>query len=107
MITYNDFSKIDIRVGIIKEVSDFKEAIKPAYKLKIYFGDIIGYKNSSAQITNYKKDELINKKIIAVVNFPPKQIANFISEVLVLGAITGDGVKLLTPDGGEPGDKIA
>ena len=106
MITYNDFSKIDMRVGVIKEVMDFKEAIKPAYKLKIYFGDEIGYKNSSAQITNYKKEDLIGRKIIAVVNFPPKQIANFMSEVLVLGAITKDGVKLLTPDGGSPGDRI-
>jgi tRNA-binding protein len=85
MITWDDFEKIDMRIGTIIEVTDFEKAKKPAYKLKIDFGakDI---KNSSAQITVlYSKEELLGKQIIAVINFPPKQIANFISECLVLG----------------------
>ena len=85
MITYEDFRKVDMRVGKILEVKDFLEAIKPSYKLKIDFGPEIGIKNSSAQITGYRKDELKGKLVIAVVNFPPKQIANFQSEVLTLG----------------------
>ena len=85
MITWDDFEKIDMRIGTIIEVNDFEKAKKPAYKLKIDFG-VEGIKNSSAQITVlYTKEELVGKQIIAVVNFPPKQIANFISECLVLG----------------------
>jgi tRNA-binding protein len=85
MISWEDFEKIDIRVGTILEVNDFEKARKPSYQLKIDFGGI-GIKNSSAQITAlYNKEELIGKQIIAVVNFPPKQIANFFSECLVLG----------------------
>lgn len=85
MITWNDFEKLDIRIGTIIEVNDFEKARKPAYQLKIDFG-IEGIKKSSAQITVlYSKEELIGKQIIAVINFPPKQIANFISECLVLG----------------------
>jgi tRNA-binding protein len=85
MITWDDFEKIDMRIGTIIEVTDFEKAKKPAYKLKIDFGTE-GIKNSSAQITVlYSKEELLGKQIIAVVNFPPKQIANFISECLVLG----------------------
>ncbi len=85
MITWDDFEKIDIRIGTIIEVSDFEKANKPAYKLKIDFG-AAGIKNSSAQITVlYSKEELLGKQIIAIINFPPKQIANFISECLVLG----------------------
>lgn len=90
MITWDDFEKIDIRIGTIIEVSDFEKAKKPAYKLKIDFG-AEGIKYSSAQITVlYAKEELLGKQIIAVVNFPPKQIANFISECLVLGVYNED-----------------
>jgi tRNA-binding protein len=85
MITWNDFEKIEIRTGTILEATDFVKAKKSAYQLKIDFGEL-GIKQSSAQITfHYTKSELIGKQIIAVVNFPPKQIANFISECLVLG----------------------
>ena len=85
MITWSDFEKIDIRVGTILEVTDFVQAKKPSYRLKIDFGSE-GIKNSSAQITAlYKKEELPGRQIIAVINFPPKQIANFFSECLVLG----------------------
>jgi tRNA-binding protein len=90
MISWDDFEKIDIRIGTIIEVTDFEKAKKPAYKLKIDFG-AEGIKNSSAQITVlYSKEELLGKQIIAVINFPPKQIANFISECLVLGVYNED-----------------
>ncbi len=99
MISWNDFEKVDMRVGTIIEVTDFPKARKPAYKLKIDFGEL-GIKQSSAQITElYSKSDLLNKQIIAVVNFPPKQIADFISECLVLGVVNGnDPVILLEPD---------
>lgn len=85
MITWNDFEKIDIRVGTILTAQPFEKAKQPAYQLSINFGDI-GIKKSSAQITHlYSVEDLIGKQIIAVVNFPPKQIANFFSECLVLG----------------------
>ena len=84
-ISWQDFEKIDIRSGTIIEVSDFEKARNPAYQLKIDFGDL-GIKNSSAQITElYTKEDLVGKQILAVVNFPVKQIANFFSECLVLG----------------------
>jgi tRNA-binding protein len=108
-ISFDDFSKIDIRIGAIVDVKDFPEARKPAYKLSIDFGKL-GIKKSSAQITNYKAADLIGMKVVAVTNFQPKQVANFISEVLVLGAMTDNGVILLTPSipgKTTPGDKIA
>lgn len=86
MATYDDFIKLDIRVGIIKEVEDFPEARKPSYKLTINFGPEIGLKRSSAQLVKYyKKEDLIGKKVLGVVNFPPRQIGPFLSEVLTLG----------------------
>lgn len=97
-ITFEDFSKVDLRVGTIIEVNDFPEARNPAYKLIIDFGPL-GIMKSSAQITSlYKKEELLNRQIVAVVNFPNKQIANFISECLVLGAVNGKDVILLKPE---------
>lgn len=86
MATYEDFQKLDIRVGKILEVDDFPEARKPAYKLTIDFGPEIGTKRSSAQLVKYyKKEELIGKLVLGVVNFPPRQIGPFVSEVLTLG----------------------
>ena len=97
-VTFEDFSKIDFRVGTIISVEPFTKAIKPAYKLKIDFGEL-GILKSSAQITHrYSTEDLINKQVIAVVNFPKKQIANFISECLVLGAVNENDVILISPD---------
>lgn len=100
MINYDDFLKVDIRVGQIIEAEEFPEAHSPAYKLKIDFGDKIGMKKTSAQITNlYKTDDLIGKRVAAVVNFPPKQIGPFMSEVLVLGFNDGnEAISLISPD---------
>ena len=100
MINWNDFEKIDIRAGTVIEVTDFPKARKPAYKLLIDFGTETGIKRSSAQITaHYKKEELLNRQVIAVVNFPPKQIADFISECLVLGVYDENkDVVLLKPE---------
>lgn len=99
MVTFNDFLKLDIRVGTILEATNFEKAKRPAYKLTIDFGDDIGIKKTSAQITDkYTLEELIGKKVLAVVNFPPKQVADFMSEVLVLGTYTAGGVVLITPD---------
>jgi tRNA-binding protein len=87
-ITWNDFEKVEMRIGTIIEVNDFPKAKNPAYQLKIDFGPEIGIRKSSAQITSrYSKEELLSRQIVAVVNFPKKQIANFMSECLVLGAV--------------------
>lgn len=98
-INWNDFEKVEMRVGTIIGVNDFPEARKPAYQLTIDFGEEIGIKKSSAQITKrYSKEDLLNKQIVAVVNFPKKQIGKFMSECLVLGSVNGDEVVLLTSD---------
>ena len=100
MATMEDFDKLDIRLGRVIEVADFPEARKPAYKLKIDFGDEIGVKKSSAQLVAlYTKEELEGKLVLGVVNFPPRQIGPFISEVLTLGVPDAGGeVVLIAPD---------
>src|SRR5712691_4115766 len=99
-LSYADFERVDIRVGRIIEVQDFPEARKPAFKLRIDFGPELGIKKSSAQATrHYTKENLLNRLVVAVINFPPKQIGPFMSEVLTLGVPDGDGgVVLLTPE---------
>ena len=109
MATYDDFTKLDIRVGQIVSAEDFSEARKPAYKLTIDFGDKIGIKKSSAQLTqNYTKQDLIGKQILAVVNFPPRQIGPVKSEVLTLGLPSENGDCILaTTDSAAPlGSKL-
>ncbi|MFS0513323.1 tRNA-binding protein [Nostoc sp. UIC 10607] len=98
-VSYDDFEKVEIHVGKVIKVEEFPKAKKPAYKLWIDFGDL-GIKKSSAQITKlYEQEELINRLILAVTNFPPRQISDFISEVLVLGVVLDDGeVVLIQPD---------
>ncbi|HEV2749532.1 MAG TPA: tRNA-binding protein [Gemmatimonadales bacterium] len=108
-ITYDDFAKVEIRVGRIVEADDFPKARKSAYQLRIDFGEL-GVKTSSAQITKYyDKADLVGKLVLAVVNFPPRQIANFFSEVLTLGVVLGDGdIVLVHPDRDVPlGGRIA
>ena len=99
-LTWNEFERTDMRIGTIIDVNDFPEARKPAYQLTIDFGSEIGIRKSSAQITKrYQKHELLNRQIVAVVNFPKKQIGKFMSECLVLGAVGKEGdVILLAPD---------
>lgn len=107
MIEWEDFAKVDVRVGRIVEVSDFPEARKPAWKLRIDFGPEIGEKRSSARVANYSKGQLEGRLVLAVVNFPPRQIGPFLSEVLTLGTYRGDAVLLVGPDvGAQPGDKL-
>lgn len=99
LITFDDFMKVDIRVGTIVEAKVFEKARKPAYQVIVDLGDEIGLKKSSAQITEvYAAEELIGKQVLCVVNFPPRQIANFMSEILVLGTYSEQGVVLITPD---------
>jgi tRNA-binding protein len=98
MIEFDDFLKVDMRVGRVVAVDEFPEARKPAWKLTIDFGPEIGTKRSSAQITNYAREELEGRLVVAVVNFPPRQIGPFMSEVLTIGASDADGnVILLEP----------
>ncbi len=99
-LSWNEFDRVEMRVGTILEVNDFPQAKKPAYQLTIDFGAEIGIKKTSAQITDkYQKEDLLNRQVVAVVNFPKKQIAKFMSECLVLGAIEKSGeVVLLSPD---------
>jgi len=109
MATIEDFHKLDIRVGKVISVEKFAGANKPAYKMKIDFGKL-GIKNSSAQLTGlYSEKELLDRQVVAVVNFPPRQIANFVSEVLVLGAISEkrDTILLVPERDAELGDRIA
>jgi tRNA-binding protein len=97
-INFEDFTKVDLRIGTIIEVDDFPKARHPAYQLTIDFGDL-GIKKSSAQITTiYTKEELLGRQIVATINFPKKQIANFMSECLVMGAVDGKDVILLKPE---------
>lgn len=109
MIDFDDFLRVDMRVGRIVEVEDFPEARRPAWKLRIDFGPELGLKRSSAQIKNYTREELEGRLVVGVVNFPPRQIGPVRSEVLVLGAVADDHpVLLLEPDAGsQPGDHIA
>jgi tRNA-binding protein len=108
VIDFDHFMEVDMRIGRVIAVEEFPEARKPAWKLTIDFGPEIGTKHSSAQITHYAREELEGTLVTAVVNFPPRQIGPFMSEVLVLGALDEQqGVVLLRPDrGAEPGSRI-
>ncbi len=98
-ISWQDFEKVDMRIGTIIRVDDFPEARNPAYQVHIDFGPEIGLRKSSAQITKrYTETDLLGKQVVAVVNFPKKQIANFMSECLILGAVEGKDVVLLQPE---------
>ncbi len=99
LITFDDFLKLDIRVGTIIDAKKFEKARNPSYKLLVDMGDEIGKKHSSAQITDhYAPEDLVGKQVLAVVNFPPRNIAGFLSEILVLGTYSKDGVVLIRPD---------
>ena len=108
MAVFDDFIRLDIRVGTIVRAAVFEKAKKAAYKLEVDFGPAIGVKKSSAQITAcYKVDELVGKQVLAVVNFPPRQISDFISEVLILGTYSKQGVVLIQPERPvENGDRL-
>jgi len=109
MISYSDFTKVEMRVGRIVRADVFPEARKPAYKLVVDFGSDVGQRNSSAQLTDrYKPEDLVGRLVIAVVNFPPRQIGPFMSEVLTLGVPDQNGaVVLLAPDADVPvGGKV-
>ncbi len=105
---WDEFVRVDMRVGRILEVEDFPEARKPAWKLRVDFGEEVGVRRSSAQITNYPREDLVGRLVIGVVNFPPKQIGPLRSECLVLGTYTADGmVLLLSPEPGAAlGDRV-
>lgn len=99
MATFDDFMKLDIRVGTIVSAKVFEKARRPAYQLEVDLGEEIGVKKSSAQITDhYTPEDLVGRQVLAVVNFPPRQIANFMSEILVLGTYSEGGVVLIAPE---------
>lgn len=105
---WEEFTRVDMRVGRITEVDDFPQARLPAWKLRVDFGPQVGERRSSAQITNYTREELLGRLVVAVVNFPPKQIGPFMSECLVLGTYTAERLVLLlspAPDA-QPGDQV-
>ena len=103
MATIEDFERIDMRVGRVVSVDDFPEARKPAWKVEVDFGPEIGTKRSSAQIANYAREELEGRLVVAVTNFPPRQVGPFVSEVLLLGVPDDDGrIILLRPDSEVP-----
>ena len=108
MATFDDFMKLDIRVGEVVRAEVFEKAKKPAYKLWVDFGEEIGTKQSSAQITQlYTPEELVGRQVLGVVNFPPRKVADFSSEVLVLGVYAEQGVVLIQPDqSAKKGDKL-
>jgi tRNA-binding protein len=108
MAVFEDFAKLDIRVGEVLRAEPFPEAKKPAYRLWVDFGGEIGVKQSSAQITEcYRPEDLPGRQVLGVVNFPPRRIAGFGSEVLILGVYAREGVVLITPDpGAAKGDKL-
>lgn len=108
MATFDDFLKLDIRVGTIVEAKVFEKARRPAYQLVVDMGEELGLKRSSAQITqHYTPEELVGQQVLAVVNFPPRQIANFFSEILVLGTYSEGGVVLIAPERAvKNGDKL-
>jgi tRNA-binding protein len=107
-LSWDEFDRVDMRVGRIVAVSEFPEARRPAWKLEVDFGEELGVRRSSAQITNYARDELLERLVVAVVNFPPKQIGPFMSECLVLGTYTAERlVLLLSPEpDAQPGDRV-
>jgi tRNA-binding protein len=106
-VSFDHFAAVDIRVGRIVEVEDFPEARRPAWKLRVDFGDELGVRRSSAQIRNYAREELEGRLVVAVVNFPPRQIGPVRSEVLVLGTYSGGEVLLLSPEpAAVPGDRV-
>lgn len=107
-LEWSEFERVDMRVGRIVVVDEFPEARRPAWKLQVDFGEEIGLRRSSAQITNYTRDELLDRLVIGVVNFPPKQIGPFMSECLVLGTYTAERlVLLLNPEPHAlPGDRV-
>lgn len=107
-LRWDEFARVEMRVGRITEVDDFPQARLPAWKLRVDFGPQIGERRSSAQITNYTREDLLGRLVVAVVNFPPKQIGPFMSECLVLGTYTAERlVLLLSPaPGAQPGDQV-
>lgn len=108
MIEFDDFQRVDMRVGLITLVEDFPQARTPAWKLTIDFGPDLGTRRSSAQITTYAREQLLGRRVVAVVNLSPRRIGPFVSEVLVLGALDAErGVVLLAPDAdAAPGSRI-